>query len=236
MVVAPSVGRGEDPLAQPSLSNRLSTSIARCLEPGIEWVVSLIVHHWLLLVNTLLFIFITLPYLAPILDAAGLHLLARIIFLAYRPTCHQLPERSFWILGHQVAVCARCSSIYASFWVVGMLYALWATIRPSRTPAWNPPPLWVIGISAIPLGLDGISQFFGFRVSTNSLRTLTGTLVGATTATVIYPYIQSGFSQARRVWEEDRRYPAYADRRVDEQLSHELVRPQGQPGSDEACH
>jgi uncharacterized membrane protein len=214
-VVAPSIGRGEDALAQTSLSDRLSRSIAHHLEPGIEWVVRLIVHHWLLIVNTMLFVFIVLPYLAPILDAAGLRLLAKIIFLAYRPTCHQLPERSFWIAGHQVAVCARCSSIYVSFWVVGMIYALWATIRPNRFPAWNPPPLWVIGAAAIPMGLDGVSQFFGFRVSTNSLRTLTGGLVGAATATVIYPYMQSGFRQAREVWEERLLDPTCADQRLD---------------------
>lgn len=200
-MVAPPVGRGEAPLAQSSLSNRLSKSIAHYLEPGIEWIVSFIVHHWLLIANTMLFFFIALPFLAPILDATGFHLPARIIFIIYRPTCHQLPERSFWIAGHQVAICARCSSSYISFWVVGMIYTLWAAIRPHRVPAWKSPPLWVIGVAAIPMGLDGITQLFGFRASTNLLRAITGSLVGATAAAVIYPYMHSGFRQARQVWE-----------------------------------
>jgi uncharacterized membrane protein len=200
-MIAPPVGRGQDTLAQASLSNRLSKSIARYLEPGIEWIASFIVHHWLLISNTMLFFFIALPFLAPLLNATGFHLPAKIIFLIYRPTCHQLPERSFWVAGHQVAICARCSSIYVSFWVIGMTYALWATIYPSRIPAWKAPPLWAIGVAAIPLGLDGITQLFGFRTSTNLLRMITGSLVGATTAAVIYPYMHSGFKQARQVWE-----------------------------------
>ena len=200
-MIAPPVGRGQDSLAQASLSNRLSKSIASYLEPGIEWVVSFIVHHWLLLADTMLFFFIALPFLAPILNETGFHLPARIIFLIYRPTCHQLLERSFWVAGHQVAICARCSSIYVSFWAIGMAYALWATIYPSRIPAWKAPPLWAIGVAAIPMGLDGITQLFGFRTSTNLLRTMTGSLVGATAAAVIYPYMHSGFKQARQVWE-----------------------------------
>lgn len=200
-MVAPSVGRGKEPLAQPSLSNRLSASIAHYLEPGIDWLARFIVHHWLLIANAMLFLFIALPFFAPILEAFGWHLPAKLIFIVYRPTCHQLPERSYFVMGHQVAICARCSSLYVAFWTVGIVYTIWAAIRPQRVPAWQAPPLWVIGVAAIPLAIDGITQLFGLRGSTNSLRTITGALVGAATAAVVYPYLHTGFREARKVWE-----------------------------------
>ncbi|HLR76219.1 MAG TPA: DUF2085 domain-containing protein [Balneolaceae bacterium] len=37
--------------------------------------------------------------------------------------CHQLPERSFWINGQPMAVCARCFGIYTGFWS-GLISAL----------------------------------------------------------------------------------------------------------------
>ena len=131
-MVAPSVGRGKDPLAQPSFSNRISATLAHFLEPGIDWLAGFIVLHWLLIANVMLFIFVALPFFAAILEALGWHLPARLIFIVYRPTCHQLPERSFFILGQQVAVCARCSAIYVAFWAIGMVYTVWAAVRPSR--------------------------------------------------------------------------------------------------------
>lgn len=41
--------------------------------------------------------------------------------------CHQLPERSFYIGGVQLPVCARCTALYLGG-VAGM--AVWATRRP----------------------------------------------------------------------------------------------------------
>lgn len=200
-MVAPSVGRGKDSLAQPSLSNRLSRSIVRYVEPGVEWIARLVVYHWLFIANTMLFFFILLPFMAPVLEVVQLSLPAKIIFIVYRFTCHQLPERSFFIVGHQVAICARCSAIYLSFWGMGLVYALGTLFRRRKVPVWNAPPLWTIAIAAVPMAVDGVTQLLGFRDSTNLLRTITGGLPGAVAAIVIYPYMHSGFEQAREVWE-----------------------------------
>jgi len=171
------------------------------VEPAVEWLARLIIDHWLLIANAMLFVFIALPFAAPILEAIGLSLPARAIFLAYRVTCHQLPERSFFLMGHQVAICSRCSAIYLSFWGVGLFYALGTLVRPGKVPVWKSPPLWVIAIAAIPMAIDGLTQLSGLRESTNLLRTVTGGLPGAVAASVMYPYMHTGFKQAREVWE-----------------------------------
>lgn len=58
-------------------------------------------RHWLAVFNTLVVVFIGLPFFAPILKEAGATGVANVIYAAYAPTCHQLPERSFFLFGHQ---------------------------------------------------------------------------------------------------------------------------------------
>lgn len=199
-MVAPSVGRGTPSLARVSFSRRLTERITPCLETAVEWLVAFIVHHWLLIANLTFFLFVAPPFLAPLLDAAGLHLPARIIYLVYRPTCHQLPERSFFIFGHQVAVCARCSALYVSFWGAGLAYALASAVWRVRVPVWRAPALRWVGVAAIPLAVDGLTQLVGLRTSTNWVRTITGVLTGGAAGAFVYPYMHLGFADARRVW------------------------------------
>jgi len=59
-------------------------------------------RHWLALFNLAVAVFIGLPFLAPILMEAGLTGPARAIYLIYQPTCHQLPERSFFFFGPSI--------------------------------------------------------------------------------------------------------------------------------------
>lgn len=60
-----------------------------------------IARHWLAVFNVLVAVFVGLPILAPILREAGATGAANLIYTAYAPTCHQLPERSFFLFGHQ---------------------------------------------------------------------------------------------------------------------------------------
>jgi uncharacterized membrane protein len=59
-------------------------------------------RHWLALFNCAVAMFIGLPFLAPVLMEAGLTGPARAIYLIYAPTCHQLPERSFFLFGPRI--------------------------------------------------------------------------------------------------------------------------------------
>ena len=59
--------------------------------------------HWLLLINLVIGIYGGLPFLAPTLMALGYTWPAKVIYTVYKPLCHQLPQRSFFLYGPQLA-------------------------------------------------------------------------------------------------------------------------------------
>lgn len=85
--------------------------------------------------------------------------------------CHRIPERSFFIKGHQFPVCARCTGFYtglAVFLVWNYFYNLNYDIN----------TLILSMILMIPVAIDGFTQYFGPRESTNTLRFITGFIGG----------------------------------------------------------
>jgi uncharacterized membrane protein len=91
----------------------------------------------------------------------------------FRPLCHGIESRCFAPSGVPMPLCARCVGIY-----LGMAggIASFALFRSLRRRRW--PPAVVI-IAAMPLVLDGVTQAFGFRESTNGLRLITGIAAAA---------------------------------------------------------
>lgn len=57
--------------------------------------------HYLALVNLILFIYVGLPFAAPVLMKAQAPGVARIIYKVYSPLCHQFAFRSFFLFGEQ---------------------------------------------------------------------------------------------------------------------------------------
>lgn len=85
--------------------------------------------------------------------------------------CHRIPERSFFIKGHQFPVCARCTGFYT-----GLL--AYIIINSIYRHAYDFNMLIVSMILMIPVAADGLTQYFGPRESTNSLRFITGFIGG----------------------------------------------------------
>ena len=150
--------------------------------------VSLLVRHWLALVNVGVFVFAFLPFVAPwlaSLDGATAQRIAREIYSAYSYTCHQLPQRSWFLFGQQMAYCERDAAIYPAAFVSGLVFA-WARGRGSRARlGWRGYLLLIT-----PMAIDGFTQLFGLRESTWFLRTVTGSLFGAASVWLAYPYLQ----------------------------------------------
>ena len=109
---------------------------------------SLFARHWVLIFNTLLFIFALLPVLAPILMTHGYTSIAGVIYRVYRLTCHQLPAHSDFIGEHQVAICQRCNAMHIMLAVAGLIYAL-RLFRPAAISF-----KWLL-LFMIPMGIDG---------------------------------------------------------------------------------
>jgi uncharacterized membrane protein len=106
--------------------------------------------------------------------------------------CHRIPERSFFIGGQQLPLCARCSGTYlgalASF---AILYLLGR-----RRAATLPPPivLVVLALFVLAWAADGVNSYLTFFPGMphlyeprNWLRLTTGTLEGIALASVVLP-------------------------------------------------
>jgi uncharacterized membrane protein len=60
-------------------------------------------RHWVAFFNTLIFLYLSLPFFAPTFMYLGLPGPANIIYKVYSPLCHQLAYRSWFIFGEQAA-------------------------------------------------------------------------------------------------------------------------------------
>ena len=73
--------------------------------------------------------------------------------LYFSTICHQMPERSFELWGHQAAACHRCLGLYAGF-VVGLLAVPgWGGLR--RMVARRPSVIVVFALPLVP-ALNGL--------------------------------------------------------------------------------
>jgi uncharacterized membrane protein len=67
---------------------------------------------------------LALPLLAPAASASGAVAAGALLRAAFAGVCHQIPERSFTLLGEPVAVCHRCLGLYAGG-IAGLLLLPW---------------------------------------------------------------------------------------------------------------
>ena len=104
------------------------------------------------------------------------------IYRAFAALCHQLPERSYFIDGHKLAVCSRCTGLYAGFAFTMLLYPL---LRPLQTIHW-PSREWLI-LAAAPLTIDFGLTFLGIWENTHTSRLLTGVLLASVSVFYVMP-------------------------------------------------
>jgi uncharacterized membrane protein len=154
----------------------------------------LLARHWLGLLNGVLLVITGLALLAPYLEHAGLPIPGLLIHKAFRVLCHQKTERCFYVSGHPMAVCSRCFAVYASFLTVGLAFGTWRSLTKR---CWEEIPLWSLGVLALPMALDGLTQLVGLRESTQAIRTITGTLVGAGVGLFVYPFLGRAFLEPK---------------------------------------
>ena len=78
--------------------------IAGAIDRFVAWMA----RHWLAIFNSIVALFVLVPFLAPVLmrlgsakGCAACTAAGRAIYILYSPTCHQLPERSYFLFGSQ---------------------------------------------------------------------------------------------------------------------------------------
>jgi len=149
-----------------------------------------IARHWLILANLAAGLYLGLPILAPYLMHIGHPFPAKIIYTVYSFLCHQLPERSFFFFGYQMAICQRCVAMYGSIFLAGFLFGL---LRGGLQPL----PWKVYILLNIPVAIDGVMQLVGLWESTWWLRTATGALFGISSVWLFYPYLEGGMREVQ---------------------------------------
>lgn len=182
--------------------------------------------HWLALFNILMGFYVLLPLLAPTLMAGGAPQAGRLIYVVYKPACHQLPERSFYLFGPQITytldelqslgLLSEDDDIFIRQRFVGAPGIGYKMALCQRDMALyggmlvagllfglvrkrlRPLKLWVFGLCLLPMAVDGVTQMLLFRESTWPLRVLTGGLVGVAAVWLLYPHLESAFADIRR--------------------------------------
>jgi uncharacterized membrane protein len=109
---------------------------------------------------------------------------AFVIYRGFSRVCHQIPERSFYLAGFPLAVCSRCTGLYAGFTAALIAYPLFKPLRKTDAPH----PRWLF-MAALPLAIDFGLTFVGLWENTHSSRLFTGALLGSVAVFYVMPGI-----------------------------------------------
>ena len=119
---------------------------------------------------------------APLAQAHGHPEFASTIYKAFSFVCHQIPERSFHLAGHQFGVCSRCTGLYSGFAVASLIYPLARSLKRTDTPS----RIWLI-LAAAPLAIDFALGYFSIWPNTHLSRFSTGALLSSVAVFYIMP-------------------------------------------------
>jgi uncharacterized membrane protein len=182
-------------------------------------------RRWLALFNLLTGLYVLLPILASVLMAFGAPQVAHIIYLVYRPACHQLPERSFFLFG------PKPSYTLDELWALGLVSETDGPLARHRFVGATEVgykmalcqrdialygalfvggllfglirkhlrPLSLLGyaVAMLPMAIDGATQLLLLRESNPVLRVLTGALLGMASVWLLYPRLEEAFLEVR---------------------------------------
>jgi uncharacterized membrane protein len=120
----------------------------------------------------------TLTIAAPILLSYSYNTASAFLYVCFSGLCHQIPERSFLLSGHSLAVCHRCFGIYIGFFL--------GSLNENRFIHRSPQirRLWTMAAIA-PLLLDALLSFSGIWHSAGLMRFFTGFIFGALIAPLL---------------------------------------------------
>ena len=95
---------------------------------------------------------------------------AAFLYFFYKPVCHQIPGRSFWLDGFMLAVCVRCSFFY-----LGGFFICLTCLFKGKIRLW---PLTTYILMTAPAFLDFVLEKFDLYTNIDLLRLVTGLLLG----------------------------------------------------------
>ncbi len=115
-----------------------------------------------------------------------MHLALAFAYAAGSVICHQRPDRSFFWMGLQLPVCARCTGLYAS---AAMTMVMWWGARMltrSAPLAFTPAnALRMLSIAAVPTAASWLSGVLGVWDGSNLTRALLAIPLGCSAGAVV---------------------------------------------------
>jgi uncharacterized membrane protein len=109
---------------------------------------------------------------APLLRSRGSSL-SPFLYACFSPLCHQRPERSFFLFGYPLAVCARCTGIYLGSFIGLLAYPLSRGFDAVRLPRTR-----TLALISSPLALDWAANLLGLWNTGSPLRFVSGWIWG----------------------------------------------------------
>src|SRR5689334_9386781 len=106
------------------LAERYVPQVVPTRRPLLFWAISAAIVMFL----------VSLIVVAPLAAANGHGEIAGAIYRGFSVICHQRPDRSYFIDGHKLGVCSRCTGIYAGFALTLIGYPLVRSLRATTTP------------------------------------------------------------------------------------------------------
>nr|QGT51171.1 hypothetical protein Firmicute1046_2470 [uncultured Firmicutes bacterium] len=91
---------------------------------------------------------------------------ATLMYLGKLSGCHQLPERSLFICGYQLPVCARCTGAFLGY-ICGLIMYKFININ-----------IWICFLLCGIMFIDWLLQYKEIANSTNKRRLITGFMCG----------------------------------------------------------
>lgn len=131
-------------------------------------------------------------FAAPALAAEGQPAAAAFLYRSLSGICHQIPGRSFHFHGHPLAVCSRCTGLYAGFLLGLLALPLFRSLKETQFPRRE-----FLLFAAVPVSVDFALGFLGLWQNTFFSRTLTGALFGFATAFYLLPGFVATFIEYR---------------------------------------
>ncbi len=129
---------------------------------------------------------VALAAAAPVLISAPTPMPAwgTLNYLLFHTACHQQPDRCLWIGGAPMALCARCTALYAGFALIGFV----SQFTLHRAPHDLRVRLFLLALAL--MAADVASEVVGLRGPFLPTRLLTGALAGAAGAWLIVPALR----------------------------------------------
>jgi uncharacterized membrane protein len=134
----------------------------------------------------LIVIWCSLILVAPLLAKFEHRFSSGLIYFFFSKICHQIPERSFFLFGKQLAVCSRCAGLYFGFLIGAILYLFIYKLKRVTIPS----PKYLL-IACIPIGIDVFIRTFHIAENTFATRSITGLILGVTSLFFVIPGILS---------------------------------------------